>query len=522
MQLRFGTILSSCLVLFISLTVIGCFRRETETLAGKKPKWLRWTIGREPKGIDWTACSDLACLQNATLTMEGLTRLETQDDTVRAVPALAESWVSPDPLTFIFTLAPNLRWSNGEPLRAEQFVRSWSRLVEHCRVTALASLLLPIKHARELCDNNAASVLLGVEATNARTLIVHLAHPSPLFPLALSHPATWPVPDSPGAQVLGPFILEKWVHGSEMLYRRNPYYRSSSLGIDGIVMKVLESAPLRVQQFVDSGTDFVDDLPGQPIGFPPGTLQVLTEPTNVVVALVFNTSKRPFLSPESRRFFEQAIQREEIIRIASPLPNVMATGLLAFSTVSLDQIHPIEFSPTAARDGFTRLKLELGSQHATLGWPIGMALEEIAENIQAQALKNLDLKLDIVGGVIGYKGARGTTQPAPSLTLVELSVNPFAPDHHLEWFGSQIGETVSHWRSKTFDSALAASRLATTADALHSALKRAEQILVTEDSIVMPLFLRTRISLRNERVRGVHRTILGAWDLHEASLGQSG
>ena len=58
---------------------------------------------------------------------EGLTLID--EKTTQAVPAAAEGWdVSPDGLVYTFHLRPEGRWSNGDPVTADDFVYSFRRI----------------------------------------------------------------------------------------------------------------------------------------------------------------------------------------------------------------------------------------------------------------------------------------------------------------------------------------------------------------------------------------------------------
>jgi oligopeptide transport system substrate-binding protein len=75
----------------------------------------------DPQRMSW-----LQDFRMAYALYEGLVRWDTGDFSV--VPATAESWtVSPDRLTYTFTLRADARWSNGDPVTAHDFVYAWRR-----------------------------------------------------------------------------------------------------------------------------------------------------------------------------------------------------------------------------------------------------------------------------------------------------------------------------------------------------------------------------------------------------------
>ncbi len=90
-------------------------------------KEFRWSNGRTPKTFDPAKASAPPETDVARAVFEGLT--ETEPKTLQPIPAIAVSWeASEDLKTWTFKLRKNAGWSNGEPVTAHDFVRSWKRL----------------------------------------------------------------------------------------------------------------------------------------------------------------------------------------------------------------------------------------------------------------------------------------------------------------------------------------------------------------------------------------------------------
>ena len=106
----------------------GCARRETPAESATRAQTLLLGNGAEPEDLDpqiVTAYTD----QNILLALfEGLTAVD--EKTSQAVPAAAQDVGGlADGLAWTFHLREGLRWSNGEPLTADDFVRSWRRML---------------------------------------------------------------------------------------------------------------------------------------------------------------------------------------------------------------------------------------------------------------------------------------------------------------------------------------------------------------------------------------------------------
>lgn len=106
---------------------------KTETFyADDKPpekKEFRWSNGKMPKSFDPARASAPPETDIVRAIFEGLT--DTNAKTLETIPAVAEKWeASEDFKTWTFHLRKDAKWSNGERITSEDFVRSWKRLAE--------------------------------------------------------------------------------------------------------------------------------------------------------------------------------------------------------------------------------------------------------------------------------------------------------------------------------------------------------------------------------------------------------
>ena len=87
----------------------------------------RWSNGKLPKSFDPARAAAAPETDVVRAIFEGLT--ETDARTLQAVPAAADKWSSSDEFhTWTFHIRKDARWSNGERVTAQDFVRSWKRL----------------------------------------------------------------------------------------------------------------------------------------------------------------------------------------------------------------------------------------------------------------------------------------------------------------------------------------------------------------------------------------------------------
>ncbi len=153
------------------------------------------------------------------------------------VPAAAERWeISDDALEYRFYLRPDLRWSNGDALTAEDFVYSFRRLMAPETAAIYAQSLSDIVNASSIIAGRMPPDTLGVEAGSERELLIRLERPVPYFLGLLTHQNSFPVHRGsveahgdrhaqPGNLVSnGPYRLVRWDLGAFIEIERNEFY----------------------------------------------------------------------------------------------------------------------------------------------------------------------------------------------------------------------------------------------------------------------------------------------------------
>ncbi len=92
-----------------------------------KPQEITFVLSNEPDGIDPSVTSNSFASPMIKNCFEGLVK-NNQDNEL--VPGLAESWdISDDGLVYDFHLRPDLKWSDGTPLTAHDFVYTYKRIL---------------------------------------------------------------------------------------------------------------------------------------------------------------------------------------------------------------------------------------------------------------------------------------------------------------------------------------------------------------------------------------------------------
>ena len=109
--------------------------------------------------------------------------LVTYDETGSLVGGSAESWdISDDGLVYTFHLRDGLKWSDGTPLTAQDFVYSIQRVLTPATAAQYVSMVTSyVKGAQEFYDGTATAEDLGVKAIDDQTLEITLIQPTSYF-----------------------------------------------------------------------------------------------------------------------------------------------------------------------------------------------------------------------------------------------------------------------------------------------------------------------------------------------------
>lgn len=230
-------------------------------------------LREEPPQLNSMLATDAVSSVVLSHVMEGLLRY---DENHELVPGIAESWEMEGD-TFTFYLRDNARWSNGEPVTADDFVFSWTHSLLPSTGSQYAFIFYAIKNAEKINAGELPPSELGVVALDERTLQVTLETPIAYFERMAAYISYLPVHQlfhdatdgrygaSAGEMLYnGPFVMESWVHGSAIRLRKNPYYWDADrIKLDGINFGYMTSDPSTLLNLFKDNQIVIADLGAQ-------------------------------------------------------------------------------------------------------------------------------------------------------------------------------------------------------------------------------------------------------------------
>jgi oligopeptide transport system substrate-binding protein len=205
----------------------------------------------------------------------GLMRLDVNG---KVIPDMAADMpkVSNDQTVYTFKIRPDAKWSNGDPVTADDFVYAWRTMVEKDTASEYAFILgsAAIKNAQAIMDPKSPLFnkvdQLGVKAIDQKTLQVTLVRPTPFFLSLLSFPAFFPVDkkvvdkfgDAYGTEIdkmvyNGPFILTEWNHGVGWSFKKNPdYWDKKNIHLTKVTYKVIKDETTATKLYDTNKIDY--------------------------------------------------------------------------------------------------------------------------------------------------------------------------------------------------------------------------------------------------------------------------
>ncbi|MBS1204563.1 MAG: oligopeptide transporter substrate-binding protein OppA [Proteobacteria bacterium] len=287
----------------------------------------------EPASLDPAKAVGLPEIQVLRDLFEGLVN---QDEKGNIIPGAASKWQSNDNRIWIFTLRDNVRWSDGSPVTAEDFVYSWQRLVDPKTTSPFASFaaLAGLANAQEIIEGKATPDKLGISAVDARTLRVQLSRSVPWFPSLAASFALYPVQKAnvesgaewtrPGHLVgNGAFVLSDRVVNEKLVLSRNKHYwDNGKTVIDKVTFTPINQESAATKRYLADGVDITESFPKnlyqKLLKDIPG--QVYTPPQLGTYYYAFNTQKGPTSDPRVRLALSMTIDRRVIAQ------KVLGTG----------------------------------------------------------------------------------------------------------------------------------------------------------------------------------------------------
>jgi oligopeptide transport system substrate-binding protein len=284
---------------------------------------LRRGIGGDISTLDPAAVADNFSAQVLQDLYEGLT---TESSTGDVLPGVAASWtVDASGKEYTFHLRSDARWSNGKPVRAQEFVAAWRRVVDPKQGSPVADDLRLIAGASDIIAGHSPPTSLGIFAPSDDVLVVRLQQPAAYLPQLVTHSFTYPVYSDDSARSHkpenwisnGPYVLANWQQGTRIdLTKNSAYWNQSNVHISRVEYQVASDQNSQVAQYRAGQLDMTDTVP--PNAIPAlrraNSTELYIAPFLATAYYGINIDRPPFAAnPSLRQALAMAIDRKRLV-----------------------------------------------------------------------------------------------------------------------------------------------------------------------------------------------------------------
>jgi oligopeptide transport system substrate-binding protein len=483
--------------------------------------------GAEPDSLDPQRARSVESQRILRDLCEGLTTLAKDASTA---PGVAKEWsVSPDGLTYTFTLRPQARWSNGDKVVAADFVAGLQRLVDPATASQYAQIIDVVANAGDIIGGKKKPDELGVAAPDESTVVVRVTAPAPYLPGLFAHPSTCPVHratfaahpnefSKPGVMVSnGAFVLREWVQGLHVLAARNTHYwNNAATHLDGVKYLSIPDENAELTRYRAGGIHVTEVVPRGQFDWIKQNLaaELHVGPQLNTYYYGFNLRRPPFQNNlPLRRALSLAIDRERLAQAVLKVGELPAYGWIPpgvynYTSQSFDYAgRPMadriaEARKLYAQAGYSAskpLRFELrynsGEVHDRLAVAItSMWKEALGAEVQPMAVEFKSLLQDIDRGDVDMFRSSWLGDYNDAYTFAQ-------------YLKSDFGINLPRYRGEEYDRLLIAAAAEADPAKRRDLLQQAESAML-KDHPLLPLYFYVNKHLVKPEVQGWYDNVM--------------
>ena len=508
------------LQIFLVITMIsGC---------GRPPDRADLVIinGGEPDTIDPTKIRGQPEGRIAYSLFEGLTRYKATGETE---PGMAERWeISPDGLRYTFHLREGVKWTNGDPITAQDFMWSWLRTLREPEAEYKYQLFY-IRGAEAFAEakddaSRPPADSVAIRAPDARTLEVELKNPTPFFidltvfyTLMPVHRATVEAAEKAGKSWLrpetivnnGPFLLTEWRLNDRIRLTKNPAYWDAA----NVRLKTVDvlpaPSPNTAFNFYHSGVaDVILDKSLVPTSLVPDLKKRADYHATPILATYFiryNVKRAPFTDVRVRKAFSLVVDKTLLTEKVTQAGEPATDAFVPPGTAGYNPPEGLKRDPDAAR----RLLADAGFPGGA-GFPVVRYLytnksetdEKLAVELQAMFKREL--------GISVLLAKQEWAVYLNSLSSLDYDFcrsswvgDYLDPNTFLDMFVTGGGNNNCGWSNKRYDDIIALAAKEPDGAKRFDQFREAETILIRDEMPICPLFNYVVLMFYSDRLGGI-------------------
>lgn len=526
--------------IFLPLLLIACGATESNVTQGNREGILHFGNGAEPQGLDPHVVTGVPENHLIRALFEGLT--VKNPVTLEPEPGVAERWeFSEEGKVITFFLNPEAKWSNGEPVTAQDYVWSWNRALHPETGNLYAYMLYPLVNAEayskgDITDFNE----VGVNAIDERTLQVTLNAPTPYFIQLMDHYSTFAVhPETllkfgkmtdrftPWTRVgnivsNGAFTLDEWLLNRRIgMKKSQTYWDRNNVSLNGVIFYptenvVSEERMFRVEQLHRTEVVPLEKIPSY------RTLEnsaYVQAPYLGTYYYLVNTERAPTDNVKVRQALAMSLDRDKLVRSVLQDTAVPAYSITPPGTLGYYPPQVFSYDPERARE----LLAEAGYPNGE-GWP---GLEVIYNTNEAhrkvavavQQMWKQELGVDITISNQEWKVYLNSVSQRDFQVARRGWIGDYVdPNNFLDLFITDGGNNNTGYSDPVYDDiVLQRAPRAPTREARYALFREAETRLM-EQMPIIPIYTYTSKHLVHPSVEGIYPNLMDSLNLKYVKL----
>jgi oligopeptide transport system substrate-binding protein len=465
--------------------------------------------------------------------------LRAKPDLTGVEPAAAQSYdVNSAGTTYVFHLRPNARYWDGTPVRAQDFVYAWQRLIDP-RLAAPDETLFADDVAngekvalmdpqRDKATIDPALATLGLKAVDDHTFAVELAHPDPAFVWLAALPAGAPIrkdvvqqngdkwSTSPATFVTnGPFKVTEMVTGDHITVEPNPDYWGARPALKKIEFEIVNDGAAALEKYRNGDLDemAVEPAQAQAVSSDSGlSRQLVKTPDLTTFWIVFRVNSPPLNNLKVRQAIAQAIDRNAFVRQvfsgeAMPAQSFIPYGMQGYSSnLTAQRFDVAQARASLAASGLSARQISLtfafdqssDFAKATASFVHDQLKTNLGLEINLQPLDPNTLASRVGSGQFQMTGPRGWTADYAD------------PSDWYDQFLTSSSNDIAFWQNPQYDNFVSVARTDVQAGRREQEYLQAQSMLVDQAPVA---FLAQTVSwyLVQPYVRGLTKSPLDEW-----------
>lgn len=488
---------------------------------------MTFVLSDEPDGIDPTVTNNSFAMYVLCNCFEGLV---TYDPSGSIVPGCAESWdISEDGTVYTFHLRDGLKWSDGTPLTANDFVYSIQRVLTPSTTAQYYSMMADyIKGAKEFYEGTATAEELGAKALDDQTLEITLIQPTSFFIDVVSMWCYFPVQEATitangdrwtaSADTYisnGPFKMEQINLGEGyVLVKNENYWDADNVTLEKLTFRFILDSATALTAYESGDVDGIRSIPSADYArLVASNAGVNVVPNYGTVYYNINCSKAPYDNPLVRKALNLAIDRktiiENVVQIdAEPAYSFLAPGYgvdgkditADRGTFGLSETADVEAAQAALAEagypngeGFPTLQLSYYSNDT-----VKKVVEAMAEMFKTNL--NINVEISSNDWAIYYESIQTGDYEVGAMGWSADYLNPMS---FLPLFKTGDSTNNAFYSNSAYDDLVNQIMMETDAAAAAELTLQADEI-VSNDYVCIPLYYKSNSYLMKDYISGVY------------------